>query len=143
MKTPLQHNPKLKENPFNVPQGYMAQMQTKLQAIATEHVPEKPKGKLLFLQTSWFKTIAAAATIALVITLVWPNKTEIIETVSADEIVMLTENGYLPYNEYYLLEVMDDDELDDLFVTDESTTDYYEYTQPEMAEDYYLLTEEI
>ena len=139
-KTEIENNQLLKGNPFKVPDGYFAGLEERLMRI-----PEQaPKGKVVFFKQPWFRTLAAAATVALLVTLAWLNWNDTTPvTLSSDDIIALTESGYLPYSELTFLEVIDENDLDQLNFTDENLTEYYEYTQPDLVEDYYLTTEDI
>ena len=139
-KPAIENNSQLKSNPFSVPEGYFTGLEERLMRI-----PEQaPKGKVILFKQTWFRTLAAAATVALLVTLAWLNWNDTTQvTLSGDDIIALTESGYLPYAELTFLEVVDEADLDQLSFNDENLTEYYEYTQPDLVEDYYLTTEDI
>ncbi len=137
----IESNKHLKQNPFTVPAGYFAELEDKLAGIPKE---EKTKVIPLFTPKLRRRLLAVAAVLVVVITATWqflPENTEE-QALTADDIIALTTDGYLPYSEYAFLEVIETDDLNDLSFEDESLSDYYQETQPELFEEYYL-TEEL
>ncbi len=137
----IENNKHLKKNPFAVPNGYFAELEDKLAGIPKE---DKTKVIPLFTPKIRRRLLAVAAVLVVVITATWqflPENTEE-QALTADDIIALTTDGYLPYSEFAFLEVIETDDLDDLSFEDENLSDYYQETQPELFEEYYL-TEEL
>jgi hypothetical protein len=126
---------------FQVPQGYFEQLEHKLKAI-----PQEQETKVIHLKAQTFRRrlLAVAAVFIVVITATWqflPKQEE--ESLTADDLIALTNSGYLPYSEMAFLEVVDAETLDTISFEASSMGDYYEETQPELIEEYYLLIDEI
>ncbi len=137
----IESNKHLKQNPFTVPAGYFVELEEKLAGIPKD---EKTKVIPLFTPKLRRRLLAVAAVLVVVITATWqflPENTEE-QALTADDIIALTTDGYLPYSEFAFLEVIETDDLDDLSFEDENLSDYYQETQPELFEEYYL-TEEL
>jgi hypothetical protein len=131
----IENNEQLKKNAFQVPQGYFEQLEDKLNAI-----PQEQEAKVIPLKSQRLRRrlLAVAAVFIVVITATWqflPKHEE--ELLTADDIIALTYNGYLPYSEMAFLEVVDDEALDTISFEASSLGDYYEETQPELIEEYY------
>jgi hypothetical protein len=138
----LENNKHLKGNPFTVPEDYFKHLNEGLQNIPLEH----PQTKVRFLQNSYLRIFAVAATLVLAFTIGWfsqvpPSEKEALTT---EDIIALTEGGYLPFSDYDVLMVLDDQEIEALIPTQESgNTEYLETTQPDLVEDYYLTLDNI
>jgi hypothetical protein len=135
----IENNKHLKENRFRVPATYFRELESKLSEI-----PGKEAAPVIPLHTSTFfkRALAVAASLVIIVTATWqflPKEEEI--TLSADDIIALTSNGYLPYSEMAFLEVVDTETLDTLNLGTSDLGTYYEETQPELIE-YFLITDE-
>ena len=141
-KQNIENNSHLKQNPFGVPDGYFKNLEKRLAQIPLEHAQPKVR----YLTQRNVRIFAAAATIALVLSIGWlVQKPEAdSSSLSADDIIALSENGYLPYTELDVLMVLNDQDFDEMPSTSESlSTDYLEATQPDLVEDYYLMQESL
>ena len=139
-KEKIESNNHLRQNPFAVPNGYFEQLEARLKQIPAQ----EPKGRVIGLNKIWIRTLAAAASIALMVTLAWLNWPNTADTsITGDDIIALTESGYLPYTELTFLDVIDEADLDQVAFESDDLSEYYEYTQPDLIEDYYLITDDI
>jgi hypothetical protein len=138
----LENNKHLKSNPFTVPDAYFKNLREGLQNIPLEH----PQTKVRFLENRYLRMFAFAATLVLAFTIGWfsqvpPSENDALTT---EDIIALTEGGYLHYSDYDVLMVLDDKEIEALINSQENgNTDYLETTQPDLVEDYYLTLENI
>lgn len=137
----IENNDHLKENTFKVPQGYFEQLEAKLNEITKEN---EAKVIPLFSRVIIKRSLAVAAALIVIVTATWqflPNSND--TPLTAEDIIALTTSGYLPYSEMAFLEFVDSETLDTLNFDAIGLGDYYQETQPELIEDYYLLTDEL
>ena len=133
----IAQNKKLKENPFEVPSNYFETLDAKLIAIAG---PE-PKVVSLNSKRRTNKILAIAATLLILITATWfgtKPANQVAPELTTQEIMSLVEVGYLEPTEMQLLEVVTLDDLNQMDLVSDDLYEYYESTQPELVEDYYL-----
>jgi len=140
-KNDIENNPKLKQNSFKVPEGYFENLETRLQNIAKEDVKVVPISK----PKSYARVWSIAASFALLFAAswyFWPNEpTEIPVELSAEDVAALSANGFLYNAETYFLESVSLEELDQIVLTENDYSEYFEITQPDALEDYYLETD--
>jgi hypothetical protein len=137
----IENNPKLKQNSFKVPEGYFENMEARLHQIAaaeTKVVPLKPA----FSPARIWSMAASFALLFAASWYFWPNESvEIPVELSAEDVASLSANGFLHDAETYFLESVSLDELDQIVLTENDYSDYFEITQPDALEDYYLETD--
>ncbi len=138
----LENNKHFKGNPFTVPDAYFKHLSEGLQNIPKEH----PQTKVRFLENRYLHWFAFAATLILAFTIGWFSQLQPAEkdALTTEDIIALTEGGYLHYSDYDVLMVLEDREIETLMNTQENgNTDYLETTQPDLIEEYYLTLENI
>ena len=134
----IKNKSQLKQNVFKVPENYFENLEARLQNIAEENVKVVPISKPKTYARVW----SMAASFALLFAAswyFWPNDTpDIPVDLSADDIAMLSVNGFVYNAESYFLESVSLEELNNVVLTENDYNDYFEITQPDAMEDYYL-----
>lgn len=138
----IENNKKLKENPFQVPADYFEKLNRKLEKSATESskVIELKKG----LATR--KYLSLAATLLLLISATWyfwPQAELSQAELTSEEIESLVNYGFVQNADLVFLEISSTEELNEIDLNNEDYIDYYETTQPQLIEDYYIYNENI
>lgn len=137
----IENNKHLKENPYRIPNGYFEDMKTRLSAI-----PQADEAKIISMEPSYtkMKVYLAAATITLLIAIgwvIWPSAPAPEQTIATEDLIALNEQGYLAFDQYTIIDALDEEDIESLTV-ETGITDYYELTQPTIIEEYYLITDE-
>ena len=134
----IENNEKLKQNAIKVPENYFENLEARLQNIAVAEVKVVPIAKPKSTTKIW----SMAASFALLFAASWyfwpQDKTAQTPELSSEDVADLSENGFLYNSETYFLETISLEELDEIVLTENNYSEYYEITQPVALEDYYL-----
>lgn len=109
-KIHIENNKHLKENTFKVPDGYFENVTAKLQIIAKDPVftvvskrRESPK--------TWFRVAAVLIVLCGASWVFWPKTQTPDNALSAEDILLLSENGYFSITEQAILQTFSEAEI--------------------------------